>query len=110
VGVGVSTGRKKLSDGNGAIDRTETVPARGALMDNIAIGTVEVSSVQAVLVGGPASIPAASRVQEVGPLDEKVKLPHYGGYEHFERTASLIEDTSCRQVIFRWTTRTEMAE
>lgn len=79
-------------------------------MDNIVVDTVEVSSVQAVLEGGPASIPAASRIQDVGPLEEKVKLPHYGGYEHFERTVSLVEDTSCRQVIFRWTMRTEMAE
>lgn len=79
-------------------------------MGDAAMATVEINSVQAVLEGGPESIPAASRIQEVSPLDEKVKLPYYGGYEHFERTGSLVEDTSCRQVIFRWTMRTEMAE
>jgi hypothetical protein len=76
----------------------------------MATGTPEISSVQAVLRGGPATIPAASRVQEISPYAEKIKLPHYGGYEHFERMASLVEDTSCRQVIYRWTMRTELAE
>jgi hypothetical protein len=79
-------------------------------MDDMIIDTVEINSVQAVLRGGPATIPAASRIQEVSPLDEKVKLSYYGGYEHFERTTTLIEDASCRQIIFRWTMRTEMAE
>jgi hypothetical protein len=79
-------------------------------MDDVMTDTVEVNSVQAVLRGGPATIPAASRIQEVSPHDEKVKLPYYGGYEHFERTTTLIEDASCRQIIFRWTMRTELAE
>lgn len=79
-------------------------------MKDTAAGTAEIIAVQAVLQGGPASIPAAARVQEVGPLEEKIKLPHYGGYEHFERMASLVEDPSGREVIFRWTMRTEVAE
>jgi Family of unknown function (DUF5988) len=83
---------------------------RDFVMNDITAGTVDTSSVQAVLRGGPATIPTASRLQEVSPFAEKIKLPHYGGYEHFERTASLVEDTSCRQVIFRWTMRTELAE
>jgi hypothetical protein len=72
--------------------------------------TMDINSVQAVLEGGPATIPVELRIQDVSPFAEKVKLPYYGGYEHFERTGSLIEDISCRQVIFRWTMRTEMAE
>jgi hypothetical protein len=79
-------------------------------MEDMVIDMVEVNSVQAVLEGGPATIPNASRVRAVSPVDEKIKLPHYGGYEHFERTGSLVEDTSCRQIIFRWTMRTELAE
>ena len=71
---------------------------------------IEFNFVQAVLEGGPATIPNASRRQAIGSAQEKVKLPHHGGYEHFERIRSLVEDTSCREVIFRWTTRTEMAE
>jgi Family of unknown function (DUF5988) len=79
-------------------------------MSETATGMVDTTSVQAVLQGGPATIPAAARIQEVSALAEKIKVPHYGGYEHFERAASLVEDTSCRQVIFRWTMRTELAE
>jgi hypothetical protein len=70
----------------------------------------DVNLIQAILEGGPATIPHASRLQAVNPVDEKFKLSHYGGYEHFERTGSLVEDTSCRQIIFRWSMRTEMAE
>jgi uncharacterized protein DUF5988 len=79
-------------------------------MIETAAGTVEINAVEAVLQGGPESIPVTSRRQEVSPLAEKIKVPHYGGYEHFERMASLVEDISCRQVIFRWTMRTEVAE
>jgi hypothetical protein len=79
-------------------------------MRTIATGGAEINSVEAVLEGGPDTIPTASRIQEVSPLDEKVKLPHYGGHEHFERVGVLVEDISCRQVLFRWTMRTELAE
>lgn len=71
--------------------------------------TTGVCSVRAILEGGPESIPAASRIQEVSPLDEKIKLPHYGGYEHFERVG-WGENTSPQCLIYRWTTRTELAE
>jgi hypothetical protein len=79
-------------------------------MDDAVMEMVDLSSVQAILEGGPATIPNTSRRQVVSPLEEKVKLPHYGGYEHFERTGSLVEDTSCREIIFRWSMRTELAE
>jgi hypothetical protein len=67
-------------------------------------------SVRAMLEGGPATIPVASRTRTVGPHDEKIKLPHYGGYEHFERSGEPGENAGDREVVFRWTMRTEMAE
>jgi Family of unknown function (DUF5988) len=67
-------------------------------------------SVRAVLEGGPASIPRASRVQAVGPHEEKIKLPHHGGYEHFERTGEPGGGAPYQEVVFRWTMRTEIAE
>jgi hypothetical protein len=71
---------------------------------------VEARSVLAILVGGPATIPSESRMQTVGPNDEKVKLPYYGGYEHFQRTGEFGEgDVDC-PVVFRWVTRTKLAE
>jgi Family of unknown function (DUF5988) len=72
--------------------------------------TPAVRSVRAVLEGGLASIPIASRIQTVGPHDEKIKLPHYGGYEHFERTSELDENAAHQEVVFRWTMRTKIAE
>jgi hypothetical protein len=72
--------------------------------------TSQGSYVQAVLEGGPPSIPQSLRMQTVTPLDEKIKIPHYGGYEHFERIGGLDEMSMAQQVIFRWTTRTEIAE
>jgi hypothetical protein len=73
-------------------------------------GVSHSSSVLAVLEGGPINIPRTSRVQNVGPLDEKIKVPHYGGYEHFERTEVRDENVSPLEIVYRWTMRTEMAE
>jgi hypothetical protein len=74
--------------------------------------TSQRSYVQAVLEGGPPSIPQSLRTQTVTPLDEKIKIPHYGGYEHFERVSGDCPDemSMAQQIIFRWTTRTEIAE
>jgi Family of unknown function (DUF5988) len=79
-------------------------------MEETGRATSAASSVRAVLEGGPANIPTSSRVQTVGPHDEKIKLPHYGGYEHFERTGELTENVTHQEMVFRWTMRTEMAE
>jgi hypothetical protein len=65
-------------------------------------------TIRAILEGGPESIPDTSRIQLVGPHEEKIKLPHYGGYEHFERVSLFGGDAT--EIIFRWTTRTELAE
>jgi hypothetical protein len=76
-------------------------------MEDAGKTTAAARSVRAVLEGGPTSIPTASRVQTVGQQDEKIKLPHQGGYEHFER---VHEIAASREVLYRWTMRTEMAE
>jgi hypothetical protein len=68
------------------------------------------TSVRAVLEGGPASLSEALRVQTVSATTEKIKIPHYGGYEHFERTSEYQRNVSSAHVIFRWTTRTVVAE
>jgi Family of unknown function (DUF5988) len=67
-------------------------------------------SIWAILEGGPESLPEASRLQVVSPFDDKVKIMHYGGYEHFERTDLLFEGSSSPQIIYRWTARTQIAE
>lgn len=68
------------------------------------------NAVTAVLQGGPVDLPQTLRVQRVSRGDEKIKIPHYGGYEHFERVAEPAELTEPQTVIFRWTMRTKIAE
>jgi hypothetical protein len=79
-------------------------------MEDLAKSTLATNSVWASLEGGPTSIPDTLRTQQVNPADEKIKIPHYGGYEHFERVGGIDEFISLQQIVFRWTTRTEMAE
>jgi hypothetical protein len=79
-------------------------------MDSTAKTTATVESVRAILHGGPETIPNETRVQLVSPLDEKIKLPHYGGYEHFERIAAIDTSGILEGITFHWTMRTEIAE
>lgn len=64
--------------------------------------------VRAVLHGGPADIPEPMRVRRVCADEQKIKLPWLGGYEHFERDAAAQAPLGA--VVFRWTTRTRIAE
>lgn len=62
--------------------------------------------VRAVLEGGPADLPGALRVLGTLPDARTVKIPHRGGYEHFERA----EDGADGVQVFSWTMRTKIAE
>jgi hypothetical protein len=77
-------------------------------MDSTTKTTSTAESVRAILHGGPETIPNETRVQLVSPLEEKIKLPHYGGYEHFERLAAISDISD--EIGFHWTMRTEIAE
>jgi Family of unknown function (DUF5988) len=79
-------------------------------MGDTAETTSIMKSIRAILHGGPESIPNETRVQLVSPLDEKIKLPHYGGYEHFERIVAVDARHIPEEIAFLWTMRTEMAE
>ena len=79
-------------------------------LDISELATSGAITVLAVLEGGPATIPHELRIQTVSPLEEKIKVPYYGGYEHFERTGGFDENSSSQHIVYRWTTRTEMAE
>ncbi|MFI7578750.1 DUF5988 family protein [Micromonospora sp. NPDC049497] len=67
------------------------------------------NTIEAVLVGGPNDLPATVRTQRLPQDGQKIKIHHRGGYEHFERE---IDDPapSPDPVVFRWTTRTRVAE
>jgi hypothetical protein len=63
-------------------------------------------TIYAVLEGGPADIPSSLRTLYRPPGEErKIKIMHRGGYEHFVR-----DEDSPEPVVFRWITRTEIAE
>lgn len=68
----------------------------------------------AVLRGGPGDIPGKRRELYGQPSDDpKIKLPHRGGYEHFERDYAESGPQGCSAVstvVYRWTGRTEIAE
>ena len=69
--------------------------------------------VTAVLLGGPASLPQAQRRQQVPARENKIKIPHMGGYEHFFRAGGDDEEfvaSAGLPLIFNWTMRTKIAE
>ena len=55
-----------------------------------------------VLEGGPADL--IDRIHHVTPGEERVTVPHLGGYEHFER------DPDSPALVYRWSYRTKIAE
>jgi hypothetical protein len=74
---------------------------------------VDSDVVSVVLEGGPPDLPATWRTQSVAGSEEKIKIMHRGGYEHFERDGDVARanraDRGAR-IIFRWTMRTRIAE
>lgn len=66
-------------------------------------------TIEAILQGGPTDIPHEARLCRAAPTQDKIKLPHRGGYEHFER---VDEDSTAgaAPTVFRWTDRTKIAE
>ena len=89
------------SAGNG--DGPGIRPARAGPISQDAAGVVD-----AVLDGGPVTLPDGLRTHCVASTDHKIKILHYGGYEHFERDDSYAADGI--PAVFRWTGRTEIAE
>lgn len=60
------------------------------------------------LEGGPSDFPDELRAHCGASTDDdyKIKVEHRGGYEHFERT----DEREAEAVVYRWTTRTRIAE
>jgi Family of unknown function (DUF5988) len=69
--------------------------------------------VTAVLLGGPVSLPQALRRRQVDARENKIKIPHMGGYEHFFRAGGDDEEfiaSAGLPLIFNWAMRTKIAE
>ncbi len=66
-------------------------------------------TIRVVLEGGPSGLPSEMLLDHSVFANRKVKVPHCGGYEHFE----LVDDywpTPDGMSVFRWTMRTKVAE
>jgi hypothetical protein len=59
-----------------------------------------------VLEGGPAGITPGA----VPDGRDRLKIPHQGGYEHFERLDGAASDTGADTAVYRWVARTKVAE
>jgi Family of unknown function (DUF5988) len=79
-------------------------------MENTMMRSPSSIAVQAVLEGGPPTIPNATRTRIVDTFEEKIKIPHYGGYEHFERIGEIDDASPPDRITYYWTMRTEVAE
>lgn|GEM_PF-999494 len=67
--------------------------------------------VNVFLLGGPLDFPETARSRRLDNADGKVKIQYRGGYEHFERTEEHYHlEGDCQGLIYRWTTRTRIAE
>jgi Family of unknown function (DUF5988) len=64
--------------------------------------------IDAALEGGPATLPPSRRRVRIARETQVMKVPHYGGYEHFVRTESRLHHDG--PVLFRWSARTHIAE
>jgi hypothetical protein len=60
--------------------------------------------ITAELRGGPPNFPEELRHPQASPTEERLKISHYGGYEHFER------DPEADDAIYHWIGRTRVAE
>jgi hypothetical protein len=72
-------------------------------------GGIDQSVIHVVLKGGPDDLPINLRTRHEPVHDEKLKIPHRGGYEHFERCPPNTTE-SMAPIVYYWTTRTHIAE
>lgn len=60
-----------------------------------------------VLEGGPDELPTRMRVPVDDDTRDRIKLPHWGGHEHFR----LVAEPECTEPrVYRWSMRTRIAE
>ncbi|MFB9674617.1 DUF5988 family protein [Streptosporangium vulgare] len=102
----------------GSIGSIDQGGQEGAVRERALPGAVppplDPAYVEVVLEGGPVDIPRTLRVDAAVFAYGKIKIPRKNGYEHFERPLTppasgdaISEDDA---LVFRWTTRTKIAE
>ncbi|GAA2143975.1 DUF5988 family protein [Actinomadura napierensis] len=66
--------------------------------------------IDVVLVGGPDDLPETARRLRAPTAGGTIKIPHRGGYEHFEHDRRTSRPEDQEPAVFRWTMRTRIAE
>ena len=66
--------------------------------------------VDAVLEGGPGDFPEDARHRRAAPEQYTIKVMHRGGYEHFEWVSDPASRIEAAPRVYRWTSRTRIAE
>ena len=65
----------------------------------------------AILIGGPAAgLPETDRIRSVAVSDTNLKVLHGNRYEHFRRTAEVVQHELGELSVFSWTGVTYVAE
>ena len=82
---------------------TTHVPVQRRVSD----GPADDGLFDALLTGGPATLAEGLRRRRVRGDRGTIKVEHLGGYEHFERDNRTVGEPT---VIYRWDSRTEIAE
>jgi hypothetical protein len=81
------------------------------MTDKISEREVAVSSIDAILLGGPAGLPQADRTRVVSADVTRIKIPYLNGYEHFERMPPQDpQPEPAGPVPFWWIMHTRIAE
>jgi hypothetical protein len=70
----------------------------------------EMDQIKVLLVGGPAALREADRIRVVDTLVDKIKLLFGNSYEHFAYSGESHELNGSRLPVFRWCSRTKIAE
>ena len=63
-----------------------------------------------VLVGGPASLCEADRIQHLTEPTEKIKIRHGNGHEHFAATGQRVAHDEVESLVFAWCAQTKIEE
>jgi hypothetical protein len=79
-------------------------------MDKMDAHFVDNATIHAVLEGGPSDIPETLRSRREPAGTPKIKIPHRGGYEHFECDGDISTVDNTTPLVYRWTERTKIAE
>ncbi|MFD7921930.1 DUF5988 family protein [Streptomyces sp. NPDC059740] len=63
-----------------------------------------------LLRGGPAALTETDRLRHVENRDERVRVRHGSGFEHFEATEETVMTDQGHLQVFEWSYRTRIAE